>query len=267
MSTGENRTLQALREGRAVVGGEIAAGIVRLPLLFARAGLDFAWIDLEHTLVDPERVASLIQHARLCGVTPIVRVPELRPALVRPLLDNGAQGIILPFVEAARQVAELVDWCHFHPEGRRGIGAPSLAHDFRAVTLRDHATSSRESVLVAIQIESRAGLEAVEEIVRTPGLDLVVVGLADLATSLGVAGQLAHADVHAALGRVADACRDAGVAAGVAGFYGLPAAEAYDLARWHERGMRFFQVFGDLGILEAGVIDAAERAWASLEGR
>jgi 4-hydroxy-2-oxoheptanedioate aldolase len=258
-----NRTLEALRAGRSVLGGEIASGIERLPLLFARSGLDFAWIDLEHTLLDPQRVAGLIQTARLCDVTPIVRVPELRPGLVRPLLDNGAQGIILPFVERPEEAAELVAWCQFHPDGRRGIGAPALAHDFGAVSLADHAASSRDHVLTAIQIESAAGVERVAAIVATPGLDLVIVGLADLSVSLGAPGRLSDS-VHEALGRVIDACGAAEVACGIAGIYGLAPDEAYDLGHWHDRGVRFFQVVSDLGALEAGVVAGARAAQAQL---
>jgi staphyloferrin B biosynthesis citrate synthase len=259
-----NRTLERLRTGRVVVGGEIASGLERLPLLFARGGLDFAWIDMEHTLLDPERVAATIQCSRLCDVTPIVRVPELRPGLVRQLLDNGAQGIILPFVERPEQAAELVAWCHFHPDGRRGIGAPSLAHDFAAVSLAEHARSSRANVLAAIQVESAAGVAGVAAIAATPGLDLVIVGLADLSVSLGVPGRLADPAVHEALNRVIEACVGAGVSIGVAGVYGLSPEDAYDLRHWCDRGVRFFQVTSDLGVLEDGILASARAARSAL---
>ena len=126
MAVRPNTTLRKLRAGEIVIGAETSTMHPGVPLLYAEAGLDFVWIDLEHTLADPERVGATIRLARLAGVTPIVRIPELRPGLVRPLLDNGAQGIILPFVESAAAVEELVSWCRFHPRGRRGVGSYPL---------------------------------------------------------------------------------------------------------------------------------------------
>jgi len=259
-----NTTLRELRSGSIVLGAETALLHPGVPLLYAEAGLDFVWIDLEHTLVDLERVAVTIEHARLAGVTPIVRVPELRPGLVRPLLDNGAQGIILPFVEDARAVEELVSWCRFHPGGRRGVGNPLLANDYSAVALGEHVVQSDAEILVAAQIETIAAVEEVDAICAVEGLDVVILGLADLSISYGVPGEVTDSRVVTAGERVLAAAARHGVAGGAAGFY----ARTYEeppLTAWVERGARFLQLFGDLGLLAEATGETVSAARAEVD--
>jgi 2-keto-3-deoxy-L-rhamnonate aldolase RhmA len=260
-----NTTLRKLRSGSFALGSETALFHPAVPFLYAEAGLDFIWLDLEHTLVNPEQVAATIQRARLAAVTPIVRVPELQPGLVGSLLDNGAQGIILPFVEEAGVVEELVSWCRFHPIGRRTVGNPRLAHDYDGTPLSAHVEHSDAEVLIAVQVESRAGVERVDEICRVDGLDLVILGLADLSVSCGVPGDVTHRDVVEAGECVLNAAARHGVAGGAAGFY----ARTYEeppLSAWVKRGARFLQLFGDLGLLAEATAETARAARTELEG-
>jgi 2-keto-3-deoxy-L-rhamnonate aldolase RhmA len=247
-----------------VLGAETSLFHPGVPLLYAQAGLDFIWIDLEHTLVNPERVAATIQRARLAGVTPIVRIPELRAGHVRPLLDNGAQGIILPFVEDAGAVEELVSWCRFHPRGRRGVGSPLLANDYANVSLAEHVDGSDAEVLIAVQIESLTAVECIDEICAVDGLDVVIIGLADLSISCGAPGEVTHSTVIESAERVLAATARNGVAGGVAGFYARTSEEPA-LSTWVKRGARFLQLFGDLGLLEEATLETARAARAELD--
>jgi len=247
-----------------VLGAETSLFHTGVPLLYAQAGLDFIWIDLEHTLVNPERVAETIQRARLAGVTPIVRIPELRPGHIRSLLDNGAQGIILPFVEDARAVDELVSWCRFHPRGKRGVGSPLLANDYANVTLAEHVGQADAEILIAVQVESLAAVERIDEICAVDGLDVVILGLADLSISCGVPGDVMHAVVVEAGERVLAAAARHGVAGGVAGFYSRTSAEPR-LSAWVTRGARFLQLFGDLRLLGEATLETARAARAELD--
>lgn len=265
MAVRPNGTLQALHGGRCVLGAETASFHPGVPLLYADAGLDFVWIDLQHTLASLERAAVVVEHARLAGITPLVRVPELRPGLVQALLDNGTQGIILPFVESPEAVTELVSWCRFHPRGRRSVGSPQLANDFTALSVADHVAHADSDVLVAIQIESLAGVERIDGIVAVEGLDVVCLGLADLSVSCGVPGDVNNPCVVEAAEHVITAAATRGVATGVAGFHGRGHDEP-PLATWHRRGVRFFQLFGDLGLLNETVRTVTLKAQHVLAG-
>jgi 2-keto-3-deoxy-L-rhamnonate aldolase RhmA len=260
-----NTTLRALRAGKTVLGAETSSFYPGVPLLYADAGLDFIWIDLEHTLMGLDRVGVVIEHARLAGITPVVRVPELQPGLVRRLLDNGAQGVILPQVETPEEVSEVISWCLFRPDGRRGVGSPDLANDFTNVALADHVRQSGDEVLVVVQIESKAGVDRIEEIVGVERLDLVCLGLADLSISLGVPGDVDDPLVVAAAEHVFAAAAARCVACGVAGFYGRSYEEP-SLVTWHRRGARFFQLFGDLGVLGQTVRSLVAESRQHLEG-
>jgi 2-keto-3-deoxy-L-rhamnonate aldolase RhmA len=265
VSVRPNETLRKLRVGSRVLGAETSLFHPGVPLLYAQAGLDFIWLDLEHTLVNPERVAATIQRARLAGVTPIVRIPELRAGHVRPLLDNGAQGIILPFVEDAGAVEELVSWCRFHPRGRRGVGSSLLANDYANVSLAEHVGGSDAEVLIAVQIESLTAVECIDEICAVDGLDVVIIGLADLSISCGVPGDVMHSAVIEISERVLAATARHGVAGGVAGFYARTSAEP-PLSAWVRRGARFLQLFGDLGLLADATLETVRAARAELDG-
>lgn len=253
-----NQALRAIRAGETVFGGGVVLPHPSVVALYADSGLNFVWLDLEHTLTSPERIGSLVQHARLAGITPIVRVPGFVPGLIRALLDNGTQGIILPFVENPDEVEQLVATCCFHPRGRRGIASPLLANDFTKTSVLDHVTGSDTEILVAIQVESVTGVERVEEIVEVDGLDVVVVGLVDLSISCGFPGEVLHPRVVDAAQHVIDAATASGVTAGVAGF-GAP-SRGSSLGEWQTRGARFFQLFGDLELLA----EAVEREVASI---
>jgi 2-keto-3-deoxy-L-rhamnonate aldolase RhmA len=260
-----NKTLRVLREGECALGAETSLMYPGVPLVYANAGLDFVWIDLEHTLTSLERVGEIIRLARLVGLTPLVRVPELRSGLIRALLDNGAQGIILPFAESPEVVRELVSWCRFHPRGQRGVGSPQLANDFTAVSLAEHVTHGDEEILVAVQVESLPGVEKIEEIGAVEGLDVVCIGLADLSVSCGVPGLVDDPRVVEAAERAIASASASGVAAGVAGFYGSLSKEP-PLTMWRRRGARFFQLFGDLGLLNEAARGIATEARRELAG-
>ena len=242
-----NRTLRRLRAGESVFGAASVLGQLSVPSLYAAAGLDFIWLDLEHTLTDPQQIGILVQQARLAGITPIVRTPGLVPGLIRQLLDNGAQGIVLPFVESRREVEDLVSTCRFHPRGRRGIASPLLANDFTATSVLEHVEQSDAEVLVAIQVESLSAVERVDELLGVEGLDVAIVGMVDLSISCGVPGEVSHPRVLEAAELVLEAAVSAGIAAGIAGFQSTGAGSP--VTEWQLRGARFFHLFGDLELL------------------
>jgi 2-keto-3-deoxy-L-rhamnonate aldolase RhmA len=258
-----NKTLRKLRAGDLAIGAETATFHQGVPLLYADAGLDYVWIDLEHTMVNPERVAATIRLARLGGITPIVRIPELQPGLVRSLLDNGAQGIILPLVEDAGVVEELVSWCRFHPGGKRGVGNPLFAHDYGDTSLIEHVEQSDDEVLVAVQVESLSAVDAIDEISAVEGLDVAILGLADLSVSYGVPGDVKHPKVIEAGERVLEAVARRGVAGGVAGF-NVRTSDQAALTEWAQRGARFLQLFGDVGLLADVTFTTVKDARAAL---
>lgn len=176
----------------------------------AAGGLDWLFLDTEHSAFDSETVHDILQVCLLTPVTPIVRVPDFQYDLVARTLDSGAEGIMFPRTESAEKIAEAVSWAKFPPVGVRGfgLGAPQIGYEAASFDeIREHQNS--ETLMIA-QIESVRGLEALDEIVAVEGLDSLLVGPADMSISLGVAGQWDSPKLWDAIDRVIEACAGAG---------------------------------------------------------
>jgi len=147
-------------------GLEVAAG----------CGLDWIGIDIQHGDLDGADVAPL---ARVSPVPVLVRLASHDGAQLARVLDAGVDGVIVPAVESAGQAEDLVRAAYFPPRGRRSQG---LA---RAALL-----GPRDQPLLLPQIETRAGLDHLDDILGVDGVDGTFLGPYDLALSLGRASVL-----------------------------------------------------------------------------
>lgn len=202
-----------LRRGDRLVG--LAAYVVRTVEIVPVArtcGFDWLMIDTEHTALGIADVATIGAAAAAAGFPALVRVggPD-HPDLARAL-DCGALGIVVPHVGSAEEARRVVESCRFAPIGRRSIPGPQAALGYRLLPVPEMVGIVEEATVVMVMIESRAGLDAVEAIAATPGIDAIMVGANDFADDLGRRGDLAHPEVVAGFRRVAEACRRNGVA-------------------------------------------------------
>ena len=180
----------------------------------ANAGADFVLLDTEHSGVGIETIKSQVAYARGTGVAPLVRVPGAHYHLIAPLLDAGVMGIMVPMVESAEQAASIASWCRYRPQGVRGL-AFGMPHDDYAGG--DHIKAmqaANERTLVIALIETAAGIENVEAIMATPGIDIGWIGHFDLTNALGIDGEFDHPRYKAAVKALARACARNGKVAG-----------------------------------------------------
>ena len=207
---------------RKVLAGEVSLGTMMFEFnttgiarLAAVAGAEFAVFDMEHTGWSVESIRTLIATTPKSELMPIVRIPAVDYHFVARVLDMGAMGIMVPMVESAEQARLLVNSGKYPPLGRRGA-AFTIAHDdYRNDPIPDVVRTANEETLLIAQIETARGLENVEQIAAVPGIDVLWIGLYDLANSMGLAGQLTHPDILAAIDRVLAACRTHHKAPGV----------------------------------------------------
>lgn len=117
------------------------------------------------------------------GVSPIIRVRGTSHDILKRALDTGAHGILVPQVNTADEARAVVGSSKFPPEGVRGQGSafPGIAHGLSAP---EYMKSANQTIIVALQIETREGVDNVEEICATRGVDMVFIGPNDLAQSL-----------------------------------------------------------------------------------
>ncbi len=216
MSTPTNLFKQALKNGQTQWGFWLGLASPYCAEISAGAGFDWLLIDGEHAPNNLQSTLSQLQAVAAYPVSPVVRPVEGTTAGIKQLLDIGAQSILIPMVESAQQAAELVSACHYPPQGVRGVGTV-LARAAQWGRHKDYLARANEEVCLLLQVESKAGLEALDEIVNTDGVDGVFIGPADLAASLGYLGNPAHPDVtaiiKAALARIRVAGKSAGILA------------------------------------------------------
>ena len=171
--------------------------------LAARSGADYVVVDQQHGAVGPGELLAMLQAVQAAGVPALVRVGSHDPWVIGQALDLGAEGVIVPLVDRPEEAAAIVAACRYAPEGRRSWG-------------RVRGEAGDEPLVLAM-IETRAGLEAVDEIVATPGLDGVYIGPSDLSLGLGgrPARKLEYPAVLEAIGTVRAAAEGAGVLCGL----------------------------------------------------
>ncbi|GGL87460.1 2,4-dihydroxyhept-2-ene-1,7-dioic acid aldolase [Deinococcus aerolatus] len=210
----ENTFKAALARGETLCGLWLALADPYSAEVCAGAGFDWLLIDGEHAPNDLRSTLASLQALAAYPVVPLVRPPVGDTVGIKRLLDIGARNILIPMVETPEQARELVAATRYPPRGVRGVGAAlARASGFgRDAAYLSHAD---DGVCLLLQIESVAGLAALDEIAAVDGVDGVFIGPADLAASFGQLGQPGHADVQQAIQDAARRIRAAGKAAGI----------------------------------------------------
>lgn len=206
---------EALRSGKRVYGTRILSTSPMWPAAAASAGIDLAFIDSEHVPLDRNQLAWICGSYSARNVAPIVRIPEPDPYRACMVLDGGAHGVIVPYVETAAQVRELRGAVKLRPlKGQRlknALAGTEELGDEVETYLRNY---NRNAVLI-VNIESVPALEALDGILAEPGLDAILVGPHDLSVNLGHPEQYDHPDFQAAISTIIKKTRAAGVGVGI----------------------------------------------------
>lgn len=232
-----NHTRERLLRGETVYGcGLQVYRAPEIPRAFAAAGFDYVFIDMEHGSFNLETAHDMIISSKLAGISPIVRVGELQYTLCARLLDQGAQGIILPRVEDPAVLAEALSWMRFPPLGKRGYGINPTMIDYETRTMPEVIEHQNRETLTVMQIETVTAVERREELLSLPGLDVMMIGPADLSISLGIPGQFDNPLLIETVDKVIATCNRTGVVPGIQ-TRGVAMAKF-----WAERGMRFIGV-------------------------
>ena len=180
----------------------------------ALSGLDYLFVDMEHGPNDYDFVQSLCMAVKGTGCVPIVRVPANDVVYIRRVLDVGAAGVILPWINTVEDMEYGVAACKYPPEGTRGYGPRRPGHYGRVES--EYLRAANDRTIVMAQIEHIAAVGCVDGIVAVDGLDVVFVGVNDLSGSMGLLGQLKHPRVLEAIDTVLAAGKAAGVPVGIA---------------------------------------------------
>lgn len=171
---------------------------------FARAGFDFIAIDMEHSTISLEQAQRIIAASQSEGVPCLPRPVSHSNDSFKPLLDSGADGLLVQMVNTPAEVEVIIGHLKYPPVGRRTYGvnrAQAYGFDFDAYIQKWNETS-----IFLIQVESIQAVENIEKLLAFDEIDGVMVGPYDISGSLGVPGQTSHPLVIEASRKVIAAC-------------------------------------------------------------
>jgi 4-hydroxy-2-oxoheptanedioate aldolase len=240
-----NAFRDALRGDRALLGLWQALATPYTAEICARAGYDWLLFDGEHAPNTLQTLLAQLQAVAPMPTEPIARVPTGDPVSIKHYLDIGFRTLLVPMVDSAEQAERIVAASRFPPRGTRGVAsATSRASGFGAEP--GYLANAHERTCIIAQIESRRGLDALEEIAAVEGIDALFIGPADLAASLGYLGEPGHAEVQDAIGVAIERARRAGIPIGIF------ALSAEDARARIAAGIDFVSLGTDIGLLARG---------------
>lgn len=192
-----------LAEGRPLLGALLQMPLPEVAEIFATAGYDWLFVDLEHSAMDPRQALDLLV-AVDSRVPCVVRVPWNDEAAIKKVLDAGATGVIVPLVNTPEDARLAVGRCKYPPTGFRSVGitrAQRFDLDFAGYMQR-----ANDDIAVIVQIEHVDAVRNIDAILDVPGIDGVFVGPFDLSGSMGKPGRIDDPEVQSAIARVVEAC-------------------------------------------------------------
>jgi 4-hydroxy-2-oxoheptanedioate aldolase len=166
--------------------------------IIAKANMDFQIIDMEHGVFDFELSQNMIFAIKAENSASMVRVPSIDEAYILRALDIGADGIIFPGVESSEDILKIVKYCKYAPTGEKGFNPYVYTGGYKAVDKKFFSEKNNELVIGVI-IESKEGLNNLEQIVQNAHIDIVYIGQYDLSVSLGVPGDVNNELVQEAI--------------------------------------------------------------------
>ncbi|GIV19661.1 MAG: aldolase [Armatimonadota bacterium] len=255
-----NKVLQKLRGGKPVLVGIVwTVPHWKIVEMIGIAGYDCVWIEMEHSDTTWEQMSQMVLAARATGLEAIVRIPRgSYNNVIRPL-EAGATGLLLPHCTGGEDAREFVQMARFAPMGWRGIGG-SVDIAYGTEFSDEYYQWANREILLGVMIERKEAVEDIEAIASVEGLDLLLIGPADLSQSYGVRGDYTHPLLQEAFVRVAEACARHGKSWGLAG--NVPSQrEQYAM------GARFFTVAHEMGLLMEGFRQAKEAFEREVAGR
>lgn len=234
------RIKEKLKANETVFGTSISLTDSCVTEQMGLLGFDFVWIDMEHTAIGKKEVLEHIIAAKAAGVASFVRVPWNDPVLLKPILEMGADGIIVPYIRNLEEAKLAISACYYPPKGIRGFG-PIRAADYGGYDCIEYINNYEGSFLRMIQIECISAVECLEDIVKIDGLDAIIVGPMDLSASIGKLGKVRDPEVMEIIDRIGNIAQESGIPLGVSLSY-----SPVDLKEWINRGVKIMSIDSDM---------------------
>ncbi|EDP3961022.1 TPA: HpcH/HpaI aldolase/citrate lyase family protein [Campylobacter jejuni] len=203
---------EKLKNNQLTIGSWISIGHVCIADIMASVGFEWLVIDFEHTSMNYETVQNLIITIQSKNIKALVRVCQNEEVVIKKVLDMGADGIIVPMIKNKSDAIKAVEFAKYPPTGKRGVGL------FRAqgygLTFGEYKKWVNKNLVIIAQIEHYEAVDNIEEIIKTEGIDGIIIGPYDLSGSLGFPGEYHRIEVKEAIDKVLTCCKNYNIPSG-----------------------------------------------------
>jgi 2-keto-3-deoxy-L-rhamnonate aldolase RhmA len=234
-----NPLKQKIKAGQLVLGTGLPVFTPAVATQTARTGVDFLWIDTEHSPYGAESLEAVPVLVRNQGVAPMIRVAWNDPHLIKKAMDVGASAIMVPQVNTAEEAARAVQYTFYPPIGQRGISPhwPLVAGQDWISTIR----SANDETVLIVQIESVQAYENLEAIAAVPGIDVLLVGPMDLSASVGKIADMQCPEVQSIMEEIPRRLAGSGI------MIGTTLTDVSEIQQKYRWGYRFLNIGSPLG--------------------
>ncbi len=203
-----NQAMDRMKKDEIALGvGVRLARSVEIAKMMRASGFDWLFLDLEHGSLSLETVSQISIAALDAGIAPIVRVPTVQWDIASRALDGGALGIVLPHIDTPDDARTAVHHLRFPPTGHRATVGGLPHFDYLPTRTEDVARDINAATLIAVMIESPLAVANADAIAAVDGVDVLFIGINDLAVEMGHMGKIDHPAVLEAAATVAAAAR------------------------------------------------------------
>ena len=205
-----NNAVTKLKAGQVPAGFTIRFPSATIVEMMGSLDFDFAMFDSEHGPFTESDIEEMCRACDAVGLTPMARVPNIFPSTILRFLDRGIMGILAPHISNREEADQLARACRYGPEGERSFGTGRGRDYGLGKPPPEYIAEFNCEVTVAIQIETREGVDSIDDLLEVDGIDFFTFGPQDLAQSLGYPGDASHPEVAAAMKSVTDRVHDVG---------------------------------------------------------
>lgn len=244
----KNEFRQNVKAGNMQLGIALEIPSADVAEILATSDFDWLFIDSEHGGHSLQSIVAAARAIAPFNMTPVVRVGEPGTGLIKQLMDQGIHNIIFPKVETKEEAEKIMHWSSYAPRGNRGMGAPAVRAGLYG-RIPDYLERIADESMMIIQIESRKGMNNLDDICAVEGIGAVFLGPLDLAVDMGHGLNIFHPEVTEAMDYMIRRVQELGVPVGTV------AATPEQAQRYKNMGISFLGIGADTLILAAGADD------------
>mgnify|MGYP001181160715 CR=1 FL=1 len=243
----ENQIRAKWAQQKGIIVAWAMLGSPETSRILAQSGVDAVVLDWQHGLkINEVTIVECIESiCRQEAVAPLVRVPSINDYQISHVLDAGACGVLVPMVSTPEEATRAVNACKYAPVGQRSLGL--MPHQIAGESITNYVKRANQEIICMVMIETKEGVNNIEEICSVTGLDGVYIGPYDLSLDMGIPSEqfLSHPKHIDAVQKIFDAAKNRGIVAGHHGF------KVDDTLKWIEMGSLFSQFGSDLSFIHS----------------